>query len=119
MTVDEDGFTTIVDRAKELINIGGFNVSPSEVETVLRLHPAVADAAVVGKPLQRGGEIVVAAVELAPGAELDEEALRAHCRELLVAYKVPRRIVQIEDMPRSMLGKILREQVRARVLLSL
>jgi len=119
VTVDEDGFTTIVDRAKELINIGGFNVSPSEVETVLRLHPAVADAAVVGKPLQRGGEIVVAAVELAPGAELDEEALRAHCRELLVAYKVPRRIVQIEDMPRSMLGKILRKQVRARVLLSL
>jgi long-chain acyl-CoA synthetase len=118
VTVDEDGFTTIVDRAKELIIIGGFNVSPSEVEEVLRLHPAVTDAAVVGKPLQRGGEIVVAAVELEPGAQLDEEALRAHCRDLLAAYKVPRRIVQIDDMPRSMLGKILRKQVREQVLSS-
>jgi long-chain acyl-CoA synthetase len=116
VTVDEDGFTTIVDRAKELIIIGGFNVSPSEVEEVLRLHPAVTDAAVVGKPLRRGGEIVVAAVKLEPGAQLDEEALRAHCRDLLAAYKVPRRIVQIEDMPRSMLGKILRKQVREQVL---
>ena len=116
VTVDEDGFTTIVDRAKELIIIGGFNVSPSEVEAVLRLHPAVTDAAVVGKPLDRGGEMVVAAVELEPSAELDEAALRAHCREHLAAYKVPRRIVQIKDTPRSLLGKILRKQVREQVL---
>jgi len=119
VTVDEDGFTTIVDRAKELIITGGFNVSPSEVEAVLRLHPAVSDAAVVGKPLDRGGEMVVAAVELEPSAELDEAALRAHCREHLAAYKVPRRIVQIEDTPRSMLGKILRRQVREQILPSL
>jgi long-chain acyl-CoA synthetase len=116
VTVDADGFTTIVDRAKELIITGGFNVSPSEVEAVLRLHPAVADAAVVGKPLERGGELVVAAVELVPGAELDEAALRAHCREHLAAYKVPRRIVPITDTPRSMLGKVLRKQVRERIL---
>jgi long-chain acyl-CoA synthetase len=116
VTVDEDGFTTIVDRAKELIITGGFNVSPSEVEAVLRLHPAVTDAAVVGKPLDRGGEMVVAAVELEPSAELDEAALRAHCREHLAAYKVPRRIVQIKDTPRSLLGKILRKQVREQVL---
>ena len=116
VTVDPDGFTTIVDRAKELIITGGFNVSPSEVEAVLRLHPSVTDAAVIGKPLERGGEMVVAAVELDPGAAFDEEVLRAHCREHLAAYKVPRRIVPIEDTPRSLLGKILRKEVRDRVI---
>lgn len=116
VTVDADGFTTIVDRAKELIITGGFNVSPSEVEAVLRQHPDVADAAAVAKTLERGGEMVVAAVELAPGAELDEEALREFCRGNLAAYKVPKRIVAIADMPRSMLGKILRKQVREQVL---
>jgi len=116
VTVDEDGFTTIVDRAKELIITGGFNVSPSEVEAVLRLHGSVIDAAVFGKPLARGGEMVVAAIELEPGVALDPAALREHCRERLAAYKMPRRFVQIQDMPRSMLGKILRKQVRERVL---
>ncbi|MGZ4663064.1 MAG: AMP-binding protein, partial [Arthrobacter sp.] len=116
VTVDEDGFTTIVDRAKELIITGGFNVSPTEVEAVLRLHPDVADAAVIGKRLERGGEMVVAAVELAAGASLNEEDLRTYCREHLAGYKVPKRIVAIEDMPRSMLGKILRKQVREQVL---
>lgn len=116
VTVDEDGFTTIVDRAKEIIITGGFNVSPSEVEAALRLHPDVADVAVIGKPLERGGEMVVAAVELEPGATLDEEALRAFCRERLAAYKVPRRVVQIQDTPRSMLGKVLRKQVREQVI---
>jgi long-chain acyl-CoA synthetase len=116
VTVDADGFTTVVDRAKELIITGGFNVSPSEVESVLRLHPDVKDAAVIGKPLERGGELVAAAVELEPGTMLDEEALRAHCRDHLAGYKVPRRIVAISDMPRSMLGKILRRQVRDQVL---
>ncbi len=116
VTVDEDGFVTIVDRAKELVITGGFNVSPSEVEAVLRLHPNVADAAVFGKPLERGGEMVVAAVELEPDTEFDEAALRAHCREHLAAYKVPRRVVQIEETPRSVLGKVLRKQVREQVL---
>lgn len=116
VTVDPDGFTTIVDRAKELIITGGFNVSPSEVEAVLRGHASVADAAVIGKPLERGGEMVVAAVELEPGATLDEAALRAYCREHLAAYKVPQRVVAIEDTPRSMLGKVLRKQVRELVL---
>ena len=119
VTVDADGFTTIVDRVKELIITGGFNVAPSEVEAVLRMHPSVIDAAVFGKPLERGGEMVVAAVELEPGSQLDEDALRAHCRTQLAAYKVPRRIVAIENTPRSMLGKILRKQVREQVLPSL
>ena len=116
VTVDADGFTTIVDRVKELVITGGFNVAPSEVEEVLRQHPSVKDAAVVGKPLERGGEMVVAAVELEDGASLDEDALRAHCRERLAAYKVPKRIVAISDTPRSMLGKVLRAKVREQVL---
>jgi long-chain acyl-CoA synthetase len=76
----------------------------------------VVDAAVFGKPLERGGEMVVAAVELERDAQLDEAALQAHCREHLAAYKVPKRIVQIQDTPRSMLGKVLRKQVRDQVL---
>ncbi len=112
VTVDPDGFTTIVDRVKELIISGGFNVSPSEVENVLRGHPDIADAAVVGVPAPTGGERVVAVVLLRPGAELDVEAVRDWSRERLAAYKVPREIVALNELPRSMLGKILRRQVR-------
>jgi long-chain acyl-CoA synthetase len=119
VTVDADGFTTIVDRSKELIITGGFNVSPTEVESVLRLHTGVKDAAVIGKVQERGGELVVAVVELEPGTVLDEEKLRDHCREHLAGYKVPKRILAIEDMPRSMLGKVLRKQVREQVLAQL
>lgn len=112
VTVSAEGFTKIVDRAKELVITGGFNVSPSEVENVLRQHPTVADAAVFGKPLERGGEMVVAAVQMESGSELDEAELRAFCKERMARYKVPVRIVGIDDMPRSMLGKILRKQVK-------
>ncbi|MFZ0529333.1 MAG: long-chain-fatty-acid--CoA ligase [Propionicimonas sp.] len=112
VTVDADGFTTIVDRVKELIITGGFNVAPSEVENTLRGHPDLADAAVIGIPAETGGERVVAVVVLRPGASLNEDALRAWCRERLAGYKVPRRIVAAEDLPRSMLGKVLRKQVR-------
>lgn len=116
VTVDDDGFATVVDRAKELIITGGFNVSPTEVESVLRGHADVKDAAVFGKPLERGGEMVVAAVELEAGVDLDEAALRQHCRDHLAGYKVPKRVVAIGDLPRSMLGKILRKDVREQVL---
>jgi long-chain acyl-CoA synthetase len=116
VTVDADGFTTIVDRVKELIITGGFNVSPSEVENVLRGHPDLTDAAVVGVPAASGGEKVVAVVLLRPGAALDETALRNYCKERLSGYKVPREIVAIKDFPRSMLGKVLRKQVREQFL---
>jgi long-chain acyl-CoA synthetase len=112
VTVDADGFTTIVDRVKELIITGGFNVAPSEVEAVLRSHPDVTDAAVIGVPAPSGGEKVVAVVLLRAGARLDEDGLRGFCRERLAGYKVPRQIVALDDLPRSMLGKVLRKQVR-------
>lgn len=112
VTVNADGFSTIVDRVKELVITGGFNVSPSEVEGVLRRHESVAEAAVFGTASERGGEMVVAAVQLEPGAVLDEGALRGYCKKNLARYKVPVRIIAVPDMPRSMLGKILRKQVK-------
>ncbi|WP_033342567.1 long-chain-fatty-acid--CoA ligase [Catenuloplanes japonicus] len=110
--MSEDGYLTIVDRIKELIITGGFNVYPSEVEEVLRTHPDVADAAVVGIPAENAGEQVVAVVVAAEGAGPDPEALRAWARERLAGYKAPRRIVIAEELPRSMIGKVLRRQVR-------
>ncbi len=112
VTVDADGFTTIVDRVKELIITGGFNVMPSEVEAVLQAHPSIKDVAVVGIPAPNGGERVVAVVVLTPGATLDEESVREWCKERLAPYKVPRHVVARDDLPRSMLGKVLRKQVR-------
>lgn len=109
---DDDGFITIVDRAKEIIITGGFNVSPSEVEAALRTHADVTDAAVVGAVQPDGGEKVVAVVVLNPGVDLDEGALREHCRSQLAGYKVPRRVVAVSELPTSMLGKVLRKQVR-------
>ncbi len=114
--VSTDGFVTIVDRLKELIITGGFNVSPSEVEDTLHAHPDVEGAAVVAAPREAGGEEVVAAVVLREGASLDVEGLRDFCRTRLAAYKVPRRIVAVDDLPRSLIGKVLRREVRERIL---
>ena len=115
VTVDQDGFLRVVDRIKEVIITGGFNVAPTEVETALKLHDSVADAAVVGIPNEDGNETVVAAVVLEPGVSLDEAALRQHCYDKVTRYKVPRRIVELEEFPRSMLGKTLRREVKKQV----
>ena len=112
VTVGADHNATIVDRKKELIITGGFNVSPSEVEDALRSHPDVVEAAAVGLPRAAGGEDVTAAVVLRPQATIDESALREYCRGRLAAYKVPRRIVPVDELPKSMLGKVLRKKVR-------
>ena len=116
VSVDADGFTTVVDRLKELIITGGFNVSPTEVEQALRAEDGIADAAVVGLPSTHSGEDVVAAVVAAPGVTLDPEAVRAAARDRLAAYKVPRRVFVVDELPRSMLGKVLRKQVRDQLL---
>ncbi|WP_108250141.1 long-chain-fatty-acid--CoA ligase [Planctomonas deserti] len=118
VTMDEDGFVTVVDRIKELIITGGFNVAPSEVEEALRSFPGVKEAAVVGIPRAGGGEDVVAAVVPQPGATLDLEAVRAHCRSQLTAYKVPRRVVLLDELPTTLIGKVLRRAVRERILAS-
>ena len=110
---DADGFVSIVDRIKELIITGGFNVYPSEVEDVLRELPEIDDLAVVGvRSAGDAGEEVVVAVVPAAGATVDPEWVRAYAHERLTGYKVPRRVVILEDLPRSQIGKILRRRVR-------
>jgi len=111
VTIDDAGFVRVVDRIKELIITGGFNVSPSEVEAVLMRWEGVAEAAVVGLP-SPGGEQVAAAVVLEPGATLDVQALRTFARSHLTPYKVPRRIVVLDELPKSLIGKTLRRKVR-------
>jgi long-chain acyl-CoA synthetase len=110
---DDRGFFYIVDRAKDLILCGGYNVYPAEVEEVLASHPSVAMCAVFGVPDEVKGEKPWAAVVPRAGTEIDSAALSAHCRERLAAYKVPRRFVVLDELPRSSVGKILRRELRA------
>ncbi len=112
-TRDEDGYYYIVDRKKDLIIRGGFNVYPREVEEALYEHDAVAEAAVVGVPDELLGEEVGAAVALKPGRQVDEEELQAFVRERLASYKYPRHLWIVEQLPKGPTGKILRREVRA------
>ena len=112
VTVSQDGFVTVIDRLKEIIITGGFNVSPSEVEETLLGHPDVTAAAVVGLPRDSGGEDVAAVVVMRAGATLDSGALRDFCRARLAAYKVPKKITAVDELPKSLIGKVLRRQVR-------
>jgi long-chain acyl-CoA synthetase len=116
VTIDEAGFVRIVDRIKELIITGGFNVAPTEVEVALRQHPDVVDAAVVGLPSSHSGEEVVAAIVVPEGREdVDVEAIREFARGILTPYKVPRRIFIVDELPTSLIGKVLRRQVKERL----
>jgi long-chain acyl-CoA synthetase len=116
VVMDDDGFITVIDRIKELIITGGFNVYPSQVESALRKVPGVADAAVVGLPDGSGGERVVAAVVAAEGVRLDPEAVREEVRVHLTGYKVPRQVFVVDELPRSLIGKVLHRQVRQQLL---
>ncbi len=111
-TVDEDGYFSIVDRKKDMLITNGMNVYPRIVEEVLYRHPAVREAAVVGAPDERHGEVPVAYVALQPGAEADAAALRAFCRESLGRHEVPRRVVFLPDLPKNAAGKILKRALR-------
>ena len=113
--MSDDGFFTIVDRAKDLVIVGGINVYPREVEEVLLTHPAVADAAVIGVPDERRGELPYAFVVLAPDASATEEELLDHCRTNLARYKVPTKVEFRDELPKTMIGKVLRKDLRAEV----
>jgi len=110
--MDEDGYFYIVDRKKDMILTGGFNVYPREVEEVLYAHPAVLEAAVVGVPDPYRGEAVKAYVVLKPGAQASEEEILEHCRKNLAPYKVPRSVEFRDYLPKSMVGKVLRRMLR-------
>ena len=110
---DGDGFFFIVDRKKDLVIRGGFNVYPREIEEVLYGHPAIAEAAVIGKPDERLGEEVVAVVSVKPGMALTPEEVIAYSKERLAAYKYPREVRIIDELPKGPTGKILKKDLRA------
>ncbi|MGH9085028.1 MAG: class I adenylate-forming enzyme family protein [Acidimicrobiales bacterium] len=111
--LDEEGFLHLRDRKSLLIIRGGANVYPAEVERVLLTAPGVAACAVLGVPDERLGERVVAVVEVADGASLDEDAVREHCLANLAKYKVPERFAVVPAMPRNAMGKIIRAELPA------
>ena len=109
---DDEGELSLVDRAKDLIIVSGFNVYPAEVEEALVEHPDVAEAAVVGEPDPRTGEAIVAFVVPEPGTAPGPDALLAHCARSLARYKCPTRVEIVDALPRSFAGKVLRRQLR-------
>ncbi len=111
---DEDGFFYVVDRTKDLVIRGGFNVYPREIEEVLHAHPAVREAAVVGRPDERLGEEVVAFVSLREGTEADPGEVIGFCRERLAAYKYPREVLVVDELPKGPSGKVLKTELRSR-----
>ena len=111
---DAQGYLYIVDRKKDMVVTGGYNVYSKEVEQALAGHPDIADAAVIGVPDALYGEAVAAFVEPRPGARLDAQAVIEHCRALLAGYKKPRHVVLVESLPRNSLGKVLKSELRKR-----
>ncbi|MGB5624036.1 MAG: AMP-binding protein [Gammaproteobacteria bacterium] len=111
-TVDEGGYLRIVDRAKDMILVSGFNVYPCEVEDVATQHPGVLEAACIGVPDEKSGEAVKLFVVAKPDANLEVEDLLAHCRENLTPYKIPRKVEFRDELPKTNVGKILRRALR-------
>ncbi|MGB0897854.1 MAG: long-chain-fatty-acid--CoA ligase FadD [Psychrobium sp.] len=110
-TIDEDGFCKIVDRQKDMIIVSGFNVFPNEIEDVCAMHSGVLEVAAIGIPHEVSGEVVKIFV-VKKDQSLDEKALKAHCREQLTAYKVPKLIEFRDELPKTNVGKILRRELR-------
>ncbi|GIZ52791.1 AMP-binding protein [Noviherbaspirillum aridicola] len=110
--MDEDGWIFIVDRKKDMINASGYKVWPKEVEDVIYTHPAIREAAVIGVPDEYRGETVKAVVSLRPGMLLRPEELIDYCRERMAAYKYPREVEVIPELPKTLTGKILRRELR-------
>jgi long-chain acyl-CoA synthetase len=111
--MDENCWFYIVDRKKDQINAAGYKVWPREVEDVLYGHEAVREVAVVGVPDEYRGETVKAFVSLKPGTEVDADTLIAFCKERMAAYKYPRQIEFIDELPKTASGKVLRRELRA------
>ena len=113
--LDGDNYLFIVDRAKDMIITGGFNVYSAEVEQVLLAHPAVQDCAVIGLPDGKWGERVTAVLQLRPGHAVAADDLRAFVRERLGGVKAPKQVEVWPDLPRSKVGKVLKPEIKARL----
>ena len=111
-TRDDDGFYFIVDRKKDIIIRGGYNVYPREIEEVLYEHPAVREAAVIGVPHATHGEEVAAAVALRPGASATPDELRDYVKTRVAAYKYPRLVWLVDALPKGPTGKILKREIQ-------
>jgi long-chain acyl-CoA synthetase len=109
--VDDDGFLFIVDRVKDLVIVSGFNVYPAEVEDVLREHRAVEDAAVIGVAHPYSGETVKAYVVVRPGQAVEEDDIIEFCAERLARYKVPTKVMFVDELPQGSTGKVLRRSL--------
>jgi acyl-CoA synthetase (AMP-forming)/AMP-acid ligase II len=114
-TFDADGHLRIVGRSKDMFIVGGFNAYPAEIENLLLRHPAVAQAAVVGIPDERLGEVGMAFVVAAPGAAIEPDVLIAWARDEMANYKVPRRVEVVAELPVNATGKVVKDELRARV----
>jgi long-chain acyl-CoA synthetase len=110
--MDEQGWFYLVDRKKDMINAAGYKVWPREVEDVLYGHPAVREAAVVGVPDPYRGETVKAFVSLKPGTSVTPEEVVAFAKERMAAYKYPRSVEVVDELPKTTTGKILRRELR-------
>jgi long-chain acyl-CoA synthetase len=113
--MDEEGYFYIIDRSKDLIKASGFNVYPREVEEVLLLHPAVQEAAAIGVPHEYRGETVAAFIVLKPGFEPSEdtrEDIIAYCKKELTPYKVPKIVEFRESLPKTLIGKVLKRELK-------
>ena len=109
--MDEEGYFFIVDRKKELIKPGGFQVWPREVEEVIQEHPKVMEVGVAGIPDAKSGEAVKAWIVLKDGEESSLEEIREYCKQHLAAYKVPKQVEFLDELPKSTVGKILRREL--------
>lgn len=109
--VSDDGYITIVDRKKDMILVSGFNVFPNEIEDWVDHHPDVLESAAIGVPDDRTGERIKLFVVSKSGQEPTDSIVK-HCKEGLTAYKIPREIVYVEDLPKSIIGKILRRELK-------
>jgi fatty-acyl-CoA synthase len=112
---DAEGYLTVVDRIKDVINTGGVLVASREVEDALYTHPAVAEVAVIATPDERWIEAVTAVVVLRPGATVDEAELIAHARGRIAAFKLPKRVHFVDELPRNQSGKLLKRVLRDQV----
>ncbi|MEN6464265.1 MAG: long-chain fatty acid--CoA ligase [Syntrophaceae bacterium] len=110
--LDGDGFLSIVDRKKDMIIAGGYNIYPNEIDDILFSHPKILEACVIGIPDKYRGETVKAFVVARPGEELTPEEVVRHCKEHLAAYKVPKHIEFMKELPKSAMGKILRRELK-------
>jgi long-chain acyl-CoA synthetase len=111
-SMDEEGYFFIVDRKKDLIISGGYNIYPREIDEVLYEHPQVADAVCVGVPHKTRGEIIKAYIVPKPDQEIEKKEIVAFCRQKLANYKVPKQIEFRKELPKTIVGKVLRRVLR-------